>query len=186
MATVFIFHGIQGHPEENWFPWLKKKLEAEGHQVIVPAFPHADHPTLQEWLDHFAQYTQHIAEDSVIIGHSFGAAFALQILQNLPHPVRASFFIAAVYDVMDNEFDNRMTTFVENGFAWETIRKRSGHAHVIHSDNDPYIALAKAQHLAEILRAPLTLIKGGGHFNTMAGYSTFDALFQSVREELSE
>ena len=27
--NVFIFHGTEGYPEENWFPWLKEKLEAE-------------------------------------------------------------------------------------------------------------------------------------------------------------
>ncbi len=30
MRNVFIFHGTEGYPEENWFPWLKEKLEAVG------------------------------------------------------------------------------------------------------------------------------------------------------------
>jgi len=28
--NFFIFHGIYGNPEENWFPWLKKELEKKG------------------------------------------------------------------------------------------------------------------------------------------------------------
>ncbi|MBU1951513.1 hypothetical protein KJ733_01220 [Patescibacteria group bacterium] len=39
MANIFIFHGVDGHPGENWFPWLKKKLESYGQKVFVPKFP---------------------------------------------------------------------------------------------------------------------------------------------------
>jgi hypothetical protein len=24
--NAFIFHGTEGHPQENWFPWMKEKL----------------------------------------------------------------------------------------------------------------------------------------------------------------
>ncbi len=37
--NVFIFHGSSGYPEENWFPWLKQKLEDKGLEVFVPKFP---------------------------------------------------------------------------------------------------------------------------------------------------
>ncbi|PIN68395.1 hydrolase, partial [Candidatus Woesearchaeota archaeon CG11_big_fil_rev_8_21_14_0_20_57_5] len=36
MKTVFIFHGTEGYPEENWFSWLKQELERIGYQVVVP------------------------------------------------------------------------------------------------------------------------------------------------------
>ena len=30
---VFIVHGWDGYPEEVWFPWLKKELEAKGFEA---------------------------------------------------------------------------------------------------------------------------------------------------------
>ncbi len=39
MRNIFLIHGSYGHPQENWFPWLKKELESLGHKVYVPAFP---------------------------------------------------------------------------------------------------------------------------------------------------
>ena len=32
--NFIIIHGIYGHPEENWFPWLKNKLEGMGYEVF--------------------------------------------------------------------------------------------------------------------------------------------------------
>ena len=37
--NIFIFHGTEGHSQENWFPWLKAKLEEKGCKVFVPQFP---------------------------------------------------------------------------------------------------------------------------------------------------
>jgi predicted alpha/beta-fold hydrolase len=38
VTNIFIFHGTEGHPKENWFPWLKSELEAKDYNVIVPQF----------------------------------------------------------------------------------------------------------------------------------------------------
>lgn len=39
MNNVFIFHGTEGYPEENWFPWMKRELEQNGCSAFVPQFP---------------------------------------------------------------------------------------------------------------------------------------------------
>lgn len=41
---VFIVHGWDGYPEEGWFPWLERELEARGFEVHVPALPDASTP----------------------------------------------------------------------------------------------------------------------------------------------
>ena len=59
MTNVFIFHGVGGHPEENWFPWLSKKLEALGCKVFIPQFPTPENQTLDNWLkilDNYKEY----------------------------------------------------------------------------------------------------------------------------------
>ncbi|MDD5623364.1 MAG: alpha/beta fold hydrolase [Candidatus Peribacteraceae bacterium] len=180
MATIFIFHGIDGHPEENWFPWLRNELERTGHRVVVPKFPHTDHPQLDEWLAFFEQWKSLLNAEAILIGHSLGAAFALRLLERSGHPVRATFLVAPVWGVMENKFDPLMISFTLAPYDWQKIRKHAGKVAVIHSDNDPYIAPEKAEILAENLGTEATLVRNGGHFNAAAGYTTFEQLRTAV------
>ena len=70
----YILHGFGGYPKENWFSWLKQKLEAKGETVIIPKLPNADMPQLSEWLDAFRKEVDKHGE-GIIIGHSLGGCF---------------------------------------------------------------------------------------------------------------
>lgn len=178
MSTFFIVHGVGGDKNENWFPWIRSELEQAGHTVIVPSFPHTNEPKQPEWLEYFKQYESELTDDAVLIGHSLGAAFALRLLET--HRAKAAYLVAAVWGVMENEYDHLMTSFVEGGFDWEKIKKNCSEFHVLHSDNDPYIALTKAHQLAEKLDVKVELIPQAGHFNTSSGYITFPELLESL------
>jgi len=67
----YILHGLGAHAGENWFPWLKDKLEKRGEKVIVPNLPNTHGPTLKEWLSAFKKEVAKHGE-GIIIGHSLG------------------------------------------------------------------------------------------------------------------
>ena len=184
MATTFIFHGIDGHSGENWFPWMKKELEAAKHRCIVPDFPDPAHPRLKDWLKDFARYEDSFDEGTVFVGHSLGAAFALHALESLKAPIRACFAVAPVWEVMGNEFDPEMSTFTTAPYDWSAIVKNCGHFEVMQSDNDPYIDPEKSQRLAEHLKTTVTMILGGGHFNAAPEYTKFEKLREKIVQSL--
>ena len=95
MKTAFIFHGTEGHPEENWFPWTKKQLEQRGYEVFVPQFPSPPviPAKIADWFDVLKSYEEKITEDTILIGHSLGGIFTLRLLEKLSHPVRAACFL---------------------------------------------------------------------------------------------
>lgn len=97
MATILIFHGVGGSPQENWFPWLQTNLEKEGHTVLIPGFPDADRPLLDAWTAHFEPYREQLNQKAVLVGHSLGSAFALRCLERCAAPVHATFLIAPVW-----------------------------------------------------------------------------------------
>ena len=79
--NFIIIHGVYGNPEENWFPWLKKELEQNGSEVLVPKFPTPIGQSPESWLRIFSEFENKIDGNTVLIGHSLGAVFILRYLE---------------------------------------------------------------------------------------------------------
>lgn len=180
MATIFIIHGIDGSPEENWFPWLKAELEKRGNKVIVPQFPNGKNHTLERWLETFSTYEKEMSSETIFIGHSVAVAFILTLLEK--HKAQAAFLVAGFLGPLGlPEFDERNKTFTERHFDWPAILTNCPHFELFNSDNDPYIKLSMAEALSTHLQTPYTLVKGAGHFNQSAGYTKFELLHTQIK-----
>ncbi len=175
----FIFHGIEGHPAENWFPWLKQQLEAEGHTVTIPALPHADQPTLDEWLTYMEPYRSQMNDQTILIGHSLGVPFLLSLLSSLDQPVAASFLVSGFMTLPNNAYAPRMTSFIQL-FDRQRLRAQCGHFEVFCGDDDPFVSIDKTRELSDFLSAPLHVIPHGGHLNAAAGYTSFPELLTAI------
>ena len=182
MANIFIFHGIGGNPEENWFPWMKKELEELGHHVIVPQFPTPKNQTLSNWLKVLEKYKKYITKGTIFIGHSLGVPFLLNVIEK--QPVKAAVLVAGFVGKAENKFDKYVKTFAQRTFNWSQIKKNCKNFLIFHSDNDPYLKLSKAEELAKNLKIKIILVKGAGHFNFSSGYRHFDLLLEKIKKLL--
>jgi len=182
MKNVFIFHGTEGYPEENWFPWLKEKLESKELEVFVPQFPSPPvvPAKISEWFDVLKKYDEHINEESIIVGHSLGGVFTLRILENLKHAVKAVFLTGTPIGIKPLLNYDRDYAFSGFDFNWEEIKKKSDNFFVFHSDNDPYVSLANGKQLSNNLGVELMFIPNAGHFNAKAGYLKFEELWKKL------
>lgn len=177
--NVFIFHGTEGYPEENWFPWLKEKLEAKGCKVIIPQFPTPPivPAKISEWFDVLKDYESEMNENTILIGHSLGGVFTLRILEKLQHPLEAVFLTGTpigIQPILNYDRDNSFSGF---DFDWEKIKNKSKNFFVFHSDNDPYVGLENGKDLAKNLGTELSFVPNAGHFNKRAGYTKFEELW---------
>lgn len=59
-------HGWDGYPEEGWFPWLKKELEAKDFEVYVPQLPEPDKPRIYNWVPKLAEVVGQIDSDTYL------------------------------------------------------------------------------------------------------------------------
>lgn len=180
--NAFIVHGIDGYPEENWFPWLKKELESLGVHTYVPRFPNSDKPKLNEWLEHFNEYEKYIDNNSILIGHSLGVSFILNFLEKNNKKIKAAFFVGGSIGKLNNpNFDNRNKTFTQKEFDWKKIKENCSEFFIYNSDDDPYVPLEKGKELSKYLNSKLISVKGAGHFNTKAGYTEFPLLLKDIK-----
>lgn len=183
MKNLFIFHGTEGYPEENWFPWLKQELENSGYNVIVPQFPSPPivPAKISEWFEVLKNYEKYIGKDTILIGHSLGGVFTLRVLEQLEHPIKAAVFIGTpigVRPILNYDRDNSFSGF---SFDWQNILAKAQHFEVFQSDNDPYVSLDNGKQLAENLNVTLNFVPNAGHFNTKAGYTKFDLLLEKLK-----
>jgi len=182
MTKFFIIHGSFGSPKENWFHWLKTKLEELNYEVIVPKFPTPEGQSLENWSKIFKNYESQIDNDSIFIGHSLAPAFLLSVLERINIPIKAAFFISGFLKLLGDEtFDSVNKTFIEKEFDWQRIKQNCKQFFVYHSDNDPYVPIEYANELATKLEVKLRIIKNAGHFNKEAGYTKFEKLLEDIK-----
>ncbi len=185
MTKVFIIHGTGGHPNENWIPWLRKNLERLECTVIVPKFPTPLGQNLDNWLEVFEKHKNDLDSNTILVGHSVGVAFLLNVLERTDKKVKAAYLVSGFTGTLNNPtFDLVVGSFANRGFNWNKIKTSCSKFYIFHSDNDPFVNITKANELAERLGTTPVIVKGAGHFTIVRGYDKFEVLLENIMKEL--
>jgi len=180
MKNVFIIHGAYGKPDENWIPWLKQNLEAQGYSVKVPAFPTPDGQNYDEWMSVIEPHLCEFNNETILIGHSIGAGFALSILEKLNVKIKKTILVSGFIGPLNLELDEINKTIAERALNWDTIRNNSYMFIVFHGEEDPYVPISKAEKLSSLLNTEPILIPNGGHLNEAAGFMEFPLILDKI------
>ncbi|EKE15104.1 MAG: hypothetical protein ACD_12C00146G0004 [uncultured bacterium] len=194
MRNIFIIHGSNGSPQENWFPWLKKELEKLGHRVFVPQFQVPKIPApgghkLNLWLKEFEKYKKYLNKDTVIIAHSRGCTFTLQLLPTIGIKIKGLFLVGPPidYDQWRPDVYIEYDSFQARPYLWKRIRQLANHIEVFQSTDD-VIPISEGQFIADNLHAKINIIKNAGHFNTYTykKFVKFPLLLKKIRGLISK
>lgn len=181
-TRIVIIHGSYGRPDGNWFPWLKNQFEIEEIPVLIPKFPTPHGQNLTAWSEVFRSEAGVLTPETILIGHSLGVGFVLNLLQESTNRIRAAFLIAGFTGELGlPEFDLVNATFVCKEFNWQLIKQNADSIIVVNGDDDPYVPLMKGQEIATALNVPLEIVPGGGHLNAESGYTSFPLLESKIR-----
>lgn len=165
MKRAVILRGTDGNPESNWFPWLKKKLEAQSYEVWVPLLPENHTPNRKVYNDFLFGSGWDFA-DNIMVGHSSGAVSVLNLLMDERCPqIKLGVMVSAWAGGSPNDMDYEQfkNLFPPIGFDFATIKQKADKLAFLHSADDPYCPLEQAKYLAENLDAPLTIVQNGHH-----------------------
>lgn len=185
ISNVIIIHGAYGYPEENWFGWLKRRLENEGIACHVPAFPTPEGQCLQTWFDIFNNSVGDLINDkTILIGHSLGAAFILRWLEKTKPKVQTVILVGAfIGTVGHDQFDSINQSFFQTPFAWELIRQCSHNFISYYGTEDRYVSRSQFDYIANQLTAKKIIVANAGHFNKSSGYEQFPHLLIQILNE---
>jgi predicted alpha/beta hydrolase family esterase len=181
LERAIIVHGWEGHPEDAWFPWLKKELEKLGMEVEVPQMPDTDNPSLGKWLMHLEKVVGDPDENLVIIGHSLANITTLRFLEGLPEGKRIGKLVMVggyTDDLGYKEFDSFFQTPIE----WDKIKQHCRDFVAIHSDNDQYVPLKHADIFKERLGAKVIIEHDKRHMGPEDKLMELPSALESVKE----
>jgi predicted alpha/beta hydrolase family esterase len=175
MRRAIIFHGTGANPQVAWYPWLAGRLSARGYHVSVPHYPGLNVEPIETFLPGVLAAHEFDAE-TVLVGHSGGAALLLAILEQVA--VDQALLVAG-YCTPPNTSDEPV---LRPGYDWDAIRGHAQDLYFINSVRDPYGCDA-AQGRAMFDRLGGTqIVRDDGHFGDHnQEYDEFPLLDRLIR-----
>jgi len=167
---VFIIHAWEGHPEDHWYPWLKKELTKKGYDVIIPQMPDPDEPTIHKWVDRLTKVVGTSDSNTYFIGHSIGCQTIIRYVATLLDTNIGGIVCVAGWFTLQNlsvEEKKIAMQWLETPLDFQKVRNTAVPVTAIFSDNDPYIPLEENRKLFENELGARSIIEHKkGHFTT--------------------
>ena len=165
---VINIHGWEGYPDEGWRPWLKRKLEEKGFEVINPAMPDTKNPKLKKWLTHLNKIIKKPDKNLYLIGHSLGCITILKYLESLgsSNKIGGAILVAGFSKELTYKgYKNELSNFFQIPVNWNKVKKNCNKFIVLQSNDDPYVSINHAYILKEKLNAETIIQNGMKHYS---------------------
>lgn len=180
-------HGWDGYPEEGWFPWLKRELEARGFEVQVPQMPEPGSPRMKYWVPALARAVGAADEQTFFVGHSMGCQTIARYLASLPEGVQVggAVFVAGFFKRLTNLEDDEEVQEIAHEWLTIPLNLADVFSHVrksvaIFSDDDPYVPVENQDDFREQMHAKIVVEHGMGHFSGSTGTVELPAALEAV------
>ncbi|MEI6400062.1 MAG: alpha/beta hydrolase [bacterium] len=190
MKNAIIVHGMPNKEEfekngifKHWLPWIKTELETKGVGVTIPEMPTPYAPIYEAWKEVFEQFP--LTEETILIGHSYGAGFLLRYLSENNVSVGKVALVAPWIDP-----DGYLATLsLPNSFDFtpdnNLVEKTKGVTVFCSEDDDEYILESVRQIKATYTGFDYKEFTDRGHFTTEPGYDndTFPELLRVITND---
>lgn len=186
---VYIVHGWDGSPKEPMHIWIKKELEKEGFEVIVPEMPNPATPVIKEWMDKLKEVIREPDEETYFIGHSVGCQGVLRYLEGIDSKIGGVVLIApwmhldkTTIEEEGEEVVEVARPWMETPIDWQKIKNCTSKFVCIFSDNDPYVPLDNKELFEDNLDARVIIEHHKGHFTETDGVAKVPFVIKEVLE----
>jgi predicted alpha/beta hydrolase family esterase len=170
--NAIIFHGTGGNPDIAWYPWLARRLADRGYTVEVPHYPGVNAEPIDTFLPKVLA-NHRFDEDTVLVGHSGGAALLLALLEHLDVTVAQAVLVAG-YSTVPNA---NAEPVLQATYDWAAIKAHVKDLYFINSRKDPYGCDAEQGRAMFERLGGTQIIRDDGHFGDYdQPYDTFELL----------
>lgn len=188
MKKIILVHGWGGTPDNGWFPWLRRKLEEKGFEVVVPQLPGTDRPHISTWVPALASTVGVSDKDTYFVGHSMGCQTIVRYLETLSEDqeVGGAIFVAGFFKPLkglETDDESRIDReWAETDINFDKVRQGLKKSVALFSDNDPYVPVANADIFKEKLGSEIIIQKNQNHFNEGSGFTELPIVLEKLLE----
>lgn len=183
-TKIIFIHGGGGWCDHtrHWFPYAEKRFLDKGLVTCNKDFPEPERTQESKWIP-FLKNECKPDENSVIIGHSYGATCALRYAEK--NQILGLVLVAGFYTELDE--DVRTSGFTSRPWNWTAIKENTQWIIQFHSEDDPYISMKEARELSKFIKSELHEYKNAMHFGIdgINPYFHFPELVEEVLKKLS-
>ena len=160
-----ILHGYKSNSKRVFIPWLKRELEAQGHEVIALDLPSPFIPDVVEQADYVLSKVK-FDENTIIVGHSLGSVVSYRILEKLKTPIKK---LVLVGGLIEPKFRDKPRLIAKYLMSWqfdtEKIKKNAGEIIILEDENDMLIAKGESTIIKEAIGGVTHVVKANkAHF----------------------
>lgn len=157
--SAIVFHGTGANPDVVWLPWLRQRLTERGYHVDVPHYPDLNVAPIDTFLPKVLA-NHRFDEQTVLVGHSGGAALLLAILEHIETTVAQAILVAG-YSTPPNTSEEPV---LQTSYDWAAIKAHVRDLYFINSRNDPYGCDDRQGRAMFELLGGTQIIRDDGHF----------------------
>lgn len=174
-VPVVVVPGWHGSGDGHWQTWLEGELQAGGRETVRPEVSDWDAPDLAGWLSALrAALAPFPADGFDVVAHSLGAVLWLHhaAAPEGPRPARVA-LVSPVSPTLDVP---EIAEFLPPPLDVDAVRAAADGTVLVGGDNDEFCPEGIAAAYGVPLKMATTLVEGGGHLNTGAGYGEWPAM----------
>jgi len=182
-TKIIFIHGNGGSTvNDNWFPYVKIKLEKLGLNVIAQTFPDNKLAREQYWIP-FLKNELKADENTILIGHSSGAVASMRFAEK--NKILGSVLVGVSYTDLDNE-DEKLSGYFNSPWNWKEIKNNQKWIIQFASSDDPYIPIEEPRLVHKKLNTDYFEYKDQGHFGWNPVKLEFPEIIEEINNKISK
>jgi hypothetical protein len=160
MRPILTVPGYQGSGPDHWQTIFEHKLPA-ARRVEMPSWTK---PVREEWVRALEDAVSACAAPPVLVAHSLGCIAVAHWAATTRHPIQAALLVVPC------DLERPGLPEALRDFAPAPLEELAFPSLLVASTDDPYLNVARAQHLADRWGSWLRVLGARGHINAASGH----------------
>ena len=170
---ILILHGWGGSDAPHWQAELASEIAKGYGTVSFPLLDNCHFPSKNRWIKQVKQILLDFKPDTVVC-HSLANNLWMWLCEEEIDMIQRLFMVS-VPSLKTKE--ETIKTFFPCPLPENICAKE---VHILVSDNDPWVKVSEAEHIASRLGASLTVLENAGHINEDSGYGKWELMEKLV------